>query len=187
MTDERDDLLKEIGAAVSIEPSPELAAKVRREIDHLRPAPFLSLQVFMGAAVVVACLAITVVIVREGVSPASTTSVRTSAPAVEERHTRSVSEKTPTTMAARRTVTEAGEQHTRASMIVAADEVDAFWRLVAAVQTDELTVPPARWAISEITGEIEPLPEIAAIDVPAVTIELLPGTESEDKVGGSDD
>jgi hypothetical protein len=71
-------------------------------------------------------------------------------------------------------------------MVIAAEEVAAFWNLVAGVQTNELTIPPARWPVGH-AGAIEPLPEIAAIEVPAIRIERLPGTEAEDKVGGTDD
>jgi hypothetical protein len=73
------------------------------------------------------------------------------------------------------------------SVIVATDEVAAFWDLVAAIQTNDLTIPPARWAVSETTGEIEPLPEIAAIELPAVTVEPLPAATGQDDVGGTDE
>jgi hypothetical protein len=55
------------------------------------------------------------------------------------------------------------------------------------VQTDAVAIPPPRWSISDATGEIELLPEIAVIEVPAVTIEPLPGNDVDEKVGGTDD
>jgi hypothetical protein len=71
---------------------------------------------------------------------------------------------------------------------VDAREVVAFWRLVDEVRAEGVIVPAARWRVDEATGELPPLPEIAAIHVPALSIEPLAGAGSTSRdVGGVND
>jgi hypothetical protein len=187
MRDERDELLDEIGAALSIEPTPEFAAKVRGEVRTVRQASFLRPHGLAGATVVAACIAIAAVALRHETVPLTSGPVRTSRAAPEatsvERRAEAASEAVP----ARPTVRSERAGPVQNRVIFAAEEVEAFWRLAAAAQADHLTIPPERWSINSATGEIALLPEIAAIELPAVTIELLPGTVSDDKAGGTDD
>jgi hypothetical protein len=188
MNDERDELLKEIGAALSIEPTPEFAAKVRTEIQTVRAASQMPYVLAATAALAVLVAVGAVVIRQEAPAPTGVSTVSTSPPPARDMaatvpdSVRPASEALPRRSALRHPL----DVRSRPRVIVATDEVEAFWRLLAAVQTNDLTIPPAGWRVSETTGEIEPLPEIAAIELPAVTIEPLPMAE-EDKVGGTDE
>ena len=196
MMDERDELLREIGATLSIEPTPEFAAKVRTEIRASSPVSFPTRYVMAGVTAVLALLATVSLSIRQ--ETRSTTTESSQVPASRRagddiqlaRESESRFQNPSTVASARHTTRSATTRQSPRRTIVPADEVEAFWRLVAAVRADELTIPRPRWPISDGTGEIEPLPEITAIEIAPVSIQLLPGTEGiegEDKVGGTDD
>ena len=188
MSDERDPLLEEIGATLSVQPSTAFVARVRAEVVSERMGWPWRAHLLVAVPVV---LAMTVAgalgVRREGHSPMVISVPLASSPRAHEmaaavpRSVLPAAENSVSKGTQRRSV----EMRPR-SAIVAAEEVAAFWDLVAAIQTDEPTVPPARWTVSETTGEIEPLPEIAAIELPAVTVDPLPMATGED-VGGTDE
>jgi hypothetical protein len=137
--------------------------------------------------IVVASAVIATMGVRYETAPVATVPVRTAAPAVQPREVASRVEPTRAGGSAAHRREPVAVRPARSRVIVPADEVEAFWQLVAAVQRHDVTIPPARWPVDDVTGEIEPLPEIAVIELPAVTIEPLPQAAGEDKVGGTDE
>ncbi len=189
MSDERDPLLEEIGATLSVQPSTAFVARVRAEVVAERMGWPWRAHLLVAVPVVLAMtVAGAIGVRREGHSPMVIAVPSASSPRAHEmaaavpRSVLSAAENSASKGTQRRSV----EMRPR-SAIVAADEVAAFWDLVAAIQTDDLTMPPARWTVSETTGEIEPLPEIAAIELPAVTVDPLPTATGEDDVGGTDE
>ncbi len=188
MNDERDELLKEIGAALSIEPSPAFAARVRAE---LTTAPAGLPWGRIAGALAAASLAV-VLVSRMGLfepaAPDRASPAAVPAPAVTAAAPLEIAvppQARPRPASAEGAARQAPRRAQPRAAVISPDEIDAFWQIVAEVQVEGTPLPPQRWPIDDITGEIAGLPEIAAVHVRPVTIEPLPGAgASVDTSGG---
>jgi hypothetical protein len=189
MSDERDPLLEEIGATLSVQPSTAFVARVRAEVASERMRWPWRAHLVVAVPVVLAMTVAGAVGVRREVHGPMVLSV----PSASSPRAHEMAAAVPRSVlpAAEESASKGTQRRSVGirprSVILAADEVAAFWDLVAAIQTDDPTIPPARWTVSETTGEIEPLPEIAAIELPPVTVEPLPTATGQDDVGGTDE
>ena len=203
--DQLNDALADLRAELSIEPSPEFAAKVRQQIDA-EPArrgwnmwAWTSVVATCGIAIVAGALWM-----RSGgevLSPGVVTTEPSPVPSIAQHMTTTPTPTGPTTTttASNANATNhsgvAARATTRPAAVVAAvtkpelevlvpmDQMDAIRRLMASVRTGAVKdMPASSSAVDPDTGElIKPKP----IEIPLITIEPLPGTV-EGRSGGSE-
>jgi hypothetical protein len=191
MTRERDPLLDEIGATLSVEPSPAFAARVRAEVAsgrmgwpwraHLVAVPVVLALTMAGAvwldrqASPQLPASVRVRVAGESAPPATAT-----APAAEEAR--------PLRMAARRMAAARVNPPGAPEVLVPSDQAEGLRLWIAYVRERSPMLPPGQRLGdgNRDAGELPPLPEITRIEVPALTIEPLPGAESRN-AGDLDD
>lgn len=201
MTDERDDLLREIGEALSIEPSPAFAAGVRERIAAEPTSIWRRRGLWLGAGAASLMATAAVALLLMPVSPRgrietapqgpptvagsmpSTGSLVASSPAAPtteplagevQRATRSARRNTPQSLAA--TATDSGAPR-HLEVLIPSDEAVALRRLLSAMKGGRTQVAPARVAIDPDTGDLLPLEDIV---IPPITI----GTLGDREVAG---
>jgi hypothetical protein len=205
MNDEQlDDALQDLRAELSLEASPEFAAKVRQKIDE-RPARgffgawmWMSLAATCGVVVIAGALWL-----RPNGSVVTPTRFQTAAQTTKPAPVPSLAQgttttPTPTAATTNTNVNNRGGVATRATrpaavvaaaarpeleVLVPTDQLDAIRRLMSSVRTGAVKdMPASASAIDPDTGELmKPKP----IEIPLITIEPLPGTV-EGRSGGSE-
>lgn len=174
MSDERDDLLKEIGDALRVEPSPSFAAGVRTRIasesSHRRG--WLTWFAWAGTAAAVAT-GIAIFSISRRVefaapappTPAVVAKVETPVvasvepPAAAEVVTAGVGLSQPTIATAGR-ASRRGGQTAEVAMVFPSDERRALDSLLRGLRAGRAFVPPAASQIDPVTGELLPLPPV---------------------------
>ena len=195
MIDDRDDLLREIGATLSIEPTPEFAAKVRRAVaERQRELTWWRFAIVVGSACVLVMTG--VVLWHSGRLRTEPDRLADGPPSPVSTAVRDVVEPHPQPtrvepVGAPRARTRRPIVATRASRvpetIVPPDQAEGLRRWMAMVHNRTGMLPATRTVVDEGTGELLPLPEIAGIDLPALKIDPLPGSEDAPEKGGTDE
>ena len=198
MNDEQlDDALAGLRAELNIEPSPEFAAKVRQRIDQAPARSFWN--VWMWTSVAATCgVAVIAGLLwmksASGVTPVVTPNVTpTTAPSVFSAQAGTPTQTTTSTPAPSLRMTTAAATTTRTTNVAAAPKEKELEVLIA---PDELLIvrhlmsearnnmrregPPSRMLIDPVTGELIPA---KPIEIPLITVELLPAT-TENRGGG---
>ena len=181
---ERDPLLDEISATLTVEPSPPFVGRVRAEVASERMGWPWRAHLLVAVPVV---LALTIAgaawLNREATPrlPASVpvlTTAKGSLPATAR--TPAPARSAPARVTSGRTAPMRVDPLREPEVLIAPDQAEGLRRWMTWVREGR-AVPPAGWpAVNDETGELLPLPEIAAIEVPAVTIDPLPGSTGGD-------
>ena len=183
MSDERDPLLEEIGATLSVQPSTAFVARVRAEVvsERMRwPRAHLlvAVPVVLALTIVAAAWLNREATPRLPASVPATTAAKVSPPATAR--TPAPARSATARVTSGRTAPMRVDPLREPEVLIAPDQAEGLRRWMAWVREGR-AVPPAGWpAVNDETGELLPLPEIAAIEVPAVTIDPLPGSTGGD-------
>jgi hypothetical protein len=183
MDEHMDDILRELQAQLTVEPSPEFAAGVRARARHddarsawiaWRPMLAVAASAVLLAGVWMARGRDRAPAAGSGAAaateaarlpqPAAPTGASTPAPT-------GVSHAAPAARGPRRAVRAADREVTDLEVIVPADQRVALRQLLVAVREGRASVPGAPSTVDEVTGELKPL---VAIDVPPIVVEPLP-------------
>jgi hypothetical protein len=194
MNDEQlDDALADLRAELSIEPSPEFAAKVRQQIDRAPARSFWNLWTWSAVAATCAVAFVAGSLWlradRVVITPGAPTTEPVSVPSLAQSTTPML---TPTAPTPRPTVKPAAVRAAAATtvlegpdlkVLVPPDQLIAIRQLMAAVRAGSVKeMPETQTVIDPITGElIKPKP----IEIPLIIVEPLPGTV-EGRSGGSE-
>lgn len=198
MNDEQlDDALQDLRATLSIEPSPEFAAKVRQQIDRAPARSFWNVWTWTtvaatcGIAAIAGALwlrsngtVVTPVTTPGDATPATQTTEPSTAPSLAQSRTPMLTPTAPATQrTAMPTTVRAATTERKLEVLVPPDQLNAIRQLMSAVRTGEVKqMAPAPVLIDPETGElIKPKP----IEIPLITIEPLPGAV-EGRSGGSE-
>lgn len=200
MNDEQlDEAFQELRTELSIEPSPEFAAKVRQQIETTPARPFWNVWTWTtvaatcGIALVAGALWLRSgrVAVRVepfgsslGPSPTTQTTEPSTAPSLAQSETPMLTPTAPTTRTTPAlTTVRAAATETKLEVLVPPDQLNAIRQLVHAVRAGAVNgMPESAPLIDPETGElIKPKP----IEIPLITVEPLPGTV-EGRSGGSE-
>jgi hypothetical protein len=203
--DQLDDALADLRSELAIEPSPEFAAKVRRQIDA---APARSFGNVWTWATIAMTSAVVFVAGSLWLRSGDTTGARPGAPTTDPVAASSFAQQMTTTPTALPTptltatatstaiarsgsATSAGKKpaavtaaatKTELEVLVPTDQLDAIRQLMSAVRTGAVKdMPASPLVIDPSTGEIV---ELRPIEIPLITVEPLPGTV-EGRSGGS--
>jgi hypothetical protein len=193
--DQLDDALQDLRAELSIEPSPEFAAKVRQQIDQAPARSFWNVWTWTtvaatcGIAVVAGALWMRSgggVVAPRGATPAQTTEP-SPAPSLAQSTTPVLTPTAPTpksmTSATKPATLHAAATEHKLDVLVPPDQLNAIRQLMSAVRTGGVkTMPDSAPLIDPETGEIAtPKP----IEIPLITVEPLQGAV-EGRSGGSE-
>lgn len=184
MSDERDPLLEEMGATLSVQPSTAFVARVRADVASERMRwPWRAHLLVAVPFVLSMALAGAVWLNREA-SPAP------SMPAVmmAEVSTLATTASTPTAaqtkparVTSRRVAPARVNPSREPEVLVPSDQAEGLRLWLAYVREGRAVLPPDQRVadVDREAGELPPLPEITGIEVPAVRIEPLPGAEGQ--------
>ena len=201
MTDEREDVrvdeaLRDLRAALAVEPSPEFAVRVRAQVERERARGWPRHWRTWMIALVPATAALVFVLLApfNQTTPAPTRPVASIAPRAEITRTAGTPAPAVATSAVAGDVPAVQPNRSRARAVITAavdpprrelevlvpdDQRVALMRLLAALREGRAAVPPGAPIIDEITGELlRPTP----LEMPPITVEPLPGTP--DNAGG---
>lgn len=185
MNDDRDEILDELRALVSVEPTPGFEASVRREVESR--ARWSSGAWWTGAAALISATAIVALLtsarpapVREPRMTVSTPALTPALPVTETPQPTIPAQTQLTTARASslppRKTPAAPEERDVPEVILPPDQAIALQRLMAGVRGGQLM-----WGAgtsSDVPVVVEPLP-----DIPPVRIEALPGGVEDAKTG----
>ena len=190
--DQLDDALQDLRTELSIEPSPEFAAKVRRQIETVPARSFWNVWTWTtiaatcGIALVAGALWLRsdgaiVTPAPLGPTPTQTTEPST-VPSLAQSQTPMLTPTAPATKTPPAAVRAAATE-TKFEVLVPTDQLDAIRQLMSAVRSGAVKeMAPAPVLIDPETGElVKPKP----IEIPLITVEPLPGTV-EGRSGGSE-
>lgn len=195
MNDEQLDVaLQDLRAELSIEPSPEFAAKVRQTIDAAPARSFWNVWTWTAVAATCGMVAIAItgavwlrtggaVVTPGGATLPTQTTEPSTVPSLAQSATPMLTPTAPTTRTMTKPATaRAAATETRLEVLVPPDQLNAIRQLMSAVRTGAVKeMAPAPELIDPVTGElIQPKP----IEIPLITVEPLPGPEG--RSGGSE-
>ena len=187
-----DDALADLRAELSIEPSPEFAAKVRQQIESVPERrgwsvwTWTSIVATCGIAIVAGALWMRSGgegVVTPAVTPGVTTanaSTQTPAPVATTAQTTSSTpapslQQTVNAVRTTRIATAMPPKEKELEVMVPPDQLLAIRQLMSTVrETSRREGPPSRTLIDPTTGELIP---VKPIEIPLITIEPLPGAE----------
>ncbi|HWB31518.1 MAG TPA: hypothetical protein VG736_13515 [Vicinamibacterales bacterium] len=191
MTDERDEVLDELRAAVNVEPSPEFEARVRLATRESRSRGAVWAgrgRAWMWGAVAsgaVAAAALVAVLLRSGsaVAPSTVTTVpqsvarNTPSRSVQQAEAVAAARPAPLRRAAahgapRRTTTAALEARRAPEVLVPPDQAIALARLLAGVSEGRVMIGATKAADADVT--IAPLSDPTPVTITEVRIDSLP-------------
>ncbi len=186
MNHERDPLLDEIGRALSIDPAPAFVARVRAEVVATRvKSPWRAHCLVAVPAALALTIAGGVWLHRQAgpARPAPVSAVTTAETFAGTTPEAAVLTPPPSLARVRpsRTASVQRGKVREADVLVPPDRAEGLRWWIEYVREGRAVPPPGpRVAdVSGQAGELPPLPEITRIDVPALTIDPLPGAETQ--------
>lgn len=184
MTHERDPLLDEIGATLSVEPSPAFVARVRTEVASAQMGWPWRAHLVAVPVVLALTIAAAVWLGRQASpelpAPVPMRVAGESAPPATA-STPAVARALPAREAAGRTVAARVNPPGAPEALVPSDQAEGLRLWIAYVREGRPMLPPGQRLAdgNRDAGELPPLPEITRIEVPALRIEPLPGAEPQ--------
>jgi hypothetical protein len=182
MSDPRvDDLLRDLRAELSIEPSPQLVARVRARIDNRSNSTPLIPAWTVGVALLMTIIALGIAPdrqVEKSIAPAGTSRGQVAQPVAEQlprlTERAAAPDRAPGSAPRRpakvRSASAAPEPLAEAEILVPPDQAIALRRILIAMRTGRSPVPPAASQVVDAEGRL-PAPE--AIGIPEITIQPI--------------